>query len=98
MVIQLTDDEIDIVKSILQKNISDVEIWVFGSRTILTADKYSDLDLLLKGRKTIPLSTLAILTEDFSESSLPFKVELIDWFRITPAFRQQIQKNRERLI
>lgn len=91
MVIQLTKDEISEVKSILAKHIQHCEVWVFGSRARGEAKQYSDLDLLLKNSSAISLKTLGDLTEDFEKSSLSFKVELVDWNRITEEFQQHIQ-------
>lgn len=59
---------------------------------------YSDLDIVLKGTTKIPFVDLTKLLDCFSESSLTFKVELVDWNRITPEFRAQIKKSWIRLI
>ncbi len=98
MAIQLKDEEIVLIKTLFRENLPDVEVWVFGSRSLNTASHYSDLDLLLKGKGPLSLGALARLSEQFEESNLPFKVELVDWERVSDEFKSTIQKSMERLI
>lgn len=37
---------------------------------------------------------VAALKEDFSESDLPYKVDLVDWQKVSPSFRAIIQRDR----
>lgn len=62
-----------ILKNISQKN----TVWAFGSRVTRTAKPYSDLDLAIIGDTALPIRVLAGPAHDFTESSLPFKVDLI---------------------
>jgi predicted nucleotidyltransferase len=91
VVIQLHDQEIKQIKEILLKYVPNCQVWVFGSRSKNTAKKYSDLDLLLKHSSDIPLKILSLLSEEFDKSELPFKVDLVDWHRITPEFQTHIK-------
>jgi predicted nucleotidyltransferase len=59
-----------------------------------TAKPYSDLDLALLGDQPLPLSTRSDLAEDFTESDLPFKVDLVDWATTGPRFRKVIEGER----
>jgi len=94
---QLSNQEIHIIKEILNSFVPNAERWVFGSRACNQGAKYSDLDILLKTAEAISLATLGKLQEAFDESDLPFTVDLIDWHRITPEFRQLILKNAQKL-
>jgi uncharacterized protein len=76
----------DIVKSVLAKYSHD--FFVFGSRAKGTAKTFSDLDLCCFDK--ISLSELAHLSEDFEESNLPFKVDIIDWEACSETFKQSI--------
>lgn len=91
MPIQLSDQQLTIIKKILNDNLDDIQYRFFGSRTKGTAKKYSDLDIVLIGHKIVPLQILSQLDECFAESDLPFKVDLVDWHRITPEFQNKIQ-------
>ena len=79
-----------IVSRILRALVPSIEVWAFGSRATGAAKPYSDLDLALVGATPLPLDTLAALREAFSESDLPWKVDLVDWATTTPAFRKVI--------
>jgi type I restriction enzyme S subunit len=42
----------------------------------------------------LPLSTRSDLAEDFTESDLPFKVDLVDWATTSARFRAVIEGER----
>lgn len=72
----------------------DAKIWVFGSRATGRARLYSDLDLALDAGRRLTLDELARLAEAFSESDLPYKVDLIDWHAIDDRFRRLVAAER----
>jgi len=41
------------------------------------------------------INSLGELSEAFQESDLPFRVDLIDWHRISPEFRKVIEQKYE---
>lgn len=87
-------DHLQIVKEILSKYIHDNEIYIFGSRANGNAKHTSDLDLFIKGSVPIELGILAHLRYAFSESNLPYKVDVIDWSVISDNFKKTITKNK----
>ncbi len=87
-------EEWAIVSGILRAFLPGREIWAFGSRATGTAKPYSDLDLALIGETPLPLDTLAALREAFSESDLPWKVDLVDWATTNATFRKVIEARR----
>jgi len=91
--INISEAQWHVISAILQKHIPDRTVWAFGSRVTGTAKPYSDLDLAIIGDTPLPISLLAGLAHDFTESNLPFKVDLIDWATTTSAF-QKIIKSR----
>ncbi len=84
----------DIVRRILRRHVPDREVWAFGSRARHQAKPYSDLDLALLGGRPLDLAVSAALADDFSESDLPWKVDLVDWASTSPSFRQIIERER----
>ena len=80
------------VTKILRRYAPQYEVWVFGSRVKRTALEYSDLDLALITDKPLELFWMAELREAFSESELPFKVDIIDWASTDEEFRDIIRK------
>lgn len=79
------------VQAILRGYIPDREVRVFGSRLSGTAKPFSDLDLAVMGNEPLSAATLADLKEAFSESDLPFKVDIVDWAETQENFRRIIE-------
>lgn len=90
--------DLALVQTILRKQVSGCTVWAFGSRVLGTAHFYSDLDLVLLTNQPLDWSILFHLKEAFAESDLPFKVDIVDWASITPAFQALIQKQYEVVI
>lgn len=91
--IKVTDKELLVIKKILQKFVPNCEIWVFGSRITDNIKTYSDLDIVIIDKEIIPRNILFDLKDAFDESILPYRVDILDWQRITPEFRKVIEKN-----
>lgn len=88
-------DQIEIVRQILSKHAPQYEVWAFGSRVDGTAKKHSDLDLAIMSEKPLPVKLLSGIRDAFSESDLPFRVDVVDWAAISAAFRKIIEKKHE---
>ena len=56
--------------------------------------KFSDLDLCIKADKPLGLNLMSALAEDFSESDLPWKVDVVDWSTTNPDFRKIIDQDK----
>jgi type I restriction enzyme, S subunit len=84
----------EMVRGILQKNVPQCEVWAFGSRVKWTAKAYSDLDLAVITSQPLPLGTRANLCDDFSESDLPWKVDVVDWACTLEPFRRIIERDK----
>ncbi|AXN01900.1 MULTISPECIES: nucleotidyltransferase family protein [Acetobacter] len=91
--IDITPEERAIVLRILNDIVPDREVRVFGSRVTGKAKPFSDLDLAIMGDAPLSLGTRARLEEAFSESQLPWKVDVIDWLKIDTDFQNIIRKN-----
>lgn len=89
----ITDEELNIVKSILQTLIPHYPVWAFGSRVKGTAKKYSDLDLAIITDTPLSLAESAALREAFAESDLIWKVDVVDWATTSETFRKIIQSH-----
>ena len=63
----------------------------FGSRVTGKVKPFSDLDLAVMGSEPLPASILADLKDAFSESDLPFKVDIVDWAETQDNFRSIIE-------
>jgi len=87
MNLQLEEKHWNIIQQILSKY--PYEFYAYGSRVKGTARKFSDLDICFQ--EEIPLSVISQLREEFSESNLPFEVELVNWKHMRKEFREVIQ-------
>ena len=85
--LDITPENLQIVQQILQQHIPHYPVWAFGSRTKGTAKPYSDLDLAVITTEALPLAVHADLVDAFSESELPWKVDIVDWQLISEDFR-----------
>ena len=67
------------VRGNLQKHVPEYKVWAFGSRTKGTAKHDSDIDLAVISDHALSLAVSASLDDDFTESDLPWKVDVVDW-------------------
>ena len=87
------------VMRILQIYIPGHEVWAFGSRVHgKNLKRHSDLDLAVLAAAPLPLDVLLRLRTAFSDSDLPFRVDVVDWAAADPAFRAIIQSSHEILM
>jgi predicted nucleotidyltransferase len=80
----------DMVMAILRRRIPNRTVWAFGSRASGNAREFSDLDLVVVGSESIPNDVYDKLIEDFDDSDLPIRVDLLDWNRIDDHFKPYI--------
>lgn len=92
--IDISPGQWDIVHDILQRHVPGHEVWAFGSRARRRAKPYSDLDLAIITQAPLPLDTRAALSSEFSESDLPWKVDVVDWSVTNDTFREIIRRER----
>ena len=92
--IDLSSQQLQEIRTILSSQVPDITVWAFGSRVTKSARQYSDLDLALITVEPLPLATKADLVACFSESNLPFKVDLVDWASTSDNFRKIILANK----
>jgi len=82
------------VLAVLRHYVPQSEVWAYGSRVTGRAHAASDLDLVIRNPKDLSQKEKNIdeLKAAFSESNLPFLVDVLDWARIPESFRQEIEK------
>jgi predicted nucleotidyltransferase len=94
--ISITETQRTIIQQVLT-TISNCEVLAFGSRLSNSHADHSDLDLALVGQHRFSLLQLYELREKFSESVLPFRVDIVDWNAVSPDFQKVIASRCERL-
>ncbi len=97
--IDLPADHRRLVREILRANLPGrAETWVFGSRATGRARRYSDLDLAIDAGRRMTFDEIARLSEAFTDSDLPYRVDVVDWRDIDDRWRQTILAGRVALI
>lgn len=82
-----------IIEAILQGFVPQKEVWAFGSRVRWTAKNYSDLDIVILGDAPLSEELFMDLEKNFTESDLPWKVDIIDWYNLDDDFKNIIEKD-----
>lgn len=90
--IDVPPDDLATVIAVLEAHVPDVEVRAFGSRVRFTARETSDLDLVLMTDRPLGPEQLEALRDAFSESSLPFRVDVIDWSDTGERWRHVIER------
>lgn len=82
---------LDFILQVLQKNIPQAKFYIFGSRAKGNHKEYSDIDIAVKLEKeTISADILGKILMEFSDSTLPYEVDVIDLNAIDDKFKNLI--------
>ena len=94
MQLHVRPDHLALLREVLRRHVPDREVRAFGSRATGTAKETSDLDLVIIGEAPVGFATLAALRDDFSDSSLPYRVDVVDWATVDESFRRIIERDQ----
>ena len=95
--IAVSPAEMEMILAIIKKHVPQCDLLACGSRFKGTHDDASDLDLAIVGKEKLGLSLIGRIKEDFMESDIPFKVDVLDYHSISPAFREIVDNGHERI-
>lgn len=90
----LPPEHLTTLRELLATHAPKAEVWAYGSRVNGRAHDASDLDLVLRNAADLAQRQTAMdeLKAAFSESNLPFLIDVLDWARIPERFRQEIAR------
>lgn len=89
--IAITESQKKVVLEVLQRHFPKAEYFVFGSRaTKKNLKPFSDLDIAIRTTEILNADLILQAQEDFSNSDLPFKVDLVDLHKISKEFLTKI--------
>lgn len=93
--LNLNPTYLEVIKNLLDKHVSGMIVWAYGSRVSGKSHEGSDLDLVVINPKggDVPEGDLYALREALQESDLPILVDVLDWARIPELFQQEIKKS-----
>lgn len=70
-----------------------VKALLFGSRARGDANGFSDIDIALSaGKNPVPRKLVALLSEAFEVSRIPFNVDLVDLYHAGPELKQAVER------
>jgi predicted nucleotidyltransferase len=93
--IDAKEQDIILIAKTIRKHIPDCEIRVFGSRIKGTARPYSDIDIAIVAENLISPLTLERIKEEFAQSDIPCRVDILDFKAISDSFRKVIEDGYE---
>ena len=90
--IHIADNEMKTILDILNTHGADCDVFVFGSRYNQSPKKFSDLDLAFvkKDGEKLGLSRRSEIEWAFSESDLPYLVDVVDYHACDLTFQKII--------
>ena len=96
--LDIAPEQLRAVLDILQLHAPGRTVRFFGSRVKGDAKPFSDLDLAVMGSSPLGFRRLTELREAFSESCLPFRVDIVDWAETSEMFRDIIEEEFEEYV
>lgn len=90
--LDLAPRHLELVRAILSQWVPEHEVWAYGSRARGEAFEASDLDLVVRDPADLlrPCAQLPRLRAAFVACDLPIRVDVVDWARVSEAFRGEI--------
>jgi len=95
--IHIEKKEMEIILDILDKFAPDCKVLVFGSRLTENYKLFSDLDLAFICKNKLSLDKTSNLEYKFSESDLPYRVDIVNYKRASKEFQQIIDAANEKI-
>ncbi len=92
--LDLDENDLHLVRSILQRHVPGESVYVFGSRATGRSRYLSDLDLLLDRTEPLSRKIMSELIEAFDESDLPIEVDVVDLSAVSETFRKRVIAER----
>ena len=91
--IAVRPEDREIVRTILARHLPpETKVWVFGSRARgERIRRGSDLDLAVDAGMELSIRMQALLADDFTESLLPYTVDVLDLQIVSPSFKDLIE-------
>ncbi|PWR73126.1 nucleotidyltransferase family protein [Methanospirillum stamsii] len=86
------------ILTILKSHLKNCDIFAFGSRVSGTYQKFSDLDIVIKGTDEISPEVINSLKEAFSLSSIPISVDIVDYHAVSDQFKSVLDNSEKTLL
>ncbi len=89
------DPYLDHIKDIVLDGLSGyaVTVYLFGSRARGPARRASDVDIAVEAHEPLPPRVLARLRDRLEESTVPYRVEILDLALAGDALRERVKRD-----
>lgn len=83
------------LKQIVRKYLPDesYRAFIFGSRVVGNNRKFSDIDLGIHGPKSLSPKEYITIKNEFEDSDIPYRVDLVDFTNVSAKFKQVSLRN-----
>ena len=83
------EESLEFIRKTIRKHLpeEEYEAFVYGSRADGTAQRWSDIDVGVRGEKQISGLLLENMREELEKSDIPYKVEVVDFAKVSDKFR-----------
>jgi uncharacterized protein len=85
-------EEAQIISAILKKYFPTAKVWLFGSRATGRNRPGSDIDIAIDEGVPLDFFRLAQARDDLEESTIPYKIDLVDYVSVSEDFREEIKR------
>ncbi|MDF1761645.1 MAG: nucleotidyltransferase domain-containing protein [Coxiellaceae bacterium] len=93
--INLEQDQLTLLKKILQQYVPQHEVRLFGSRITDHIKPFSDIDVAIMNKEPLETKNLSLFTFALSESDLRYKVDVVEWCDLDESFQERISSAYE---
>lgn len=85
-------DDLEEARRIVLRGIGPARarVFLFGSRATGQTTPLSDIDVAILPLEPLPEGTLSLVREVLEESSIPYRVEIVDLSTVEAAFRERV--------
>lgn len=80
-----------ILLQIVQKQLPNCKVYLFGSRARCEHDQGADIDIALDNKKPIEQNTIYQIYDEIEESIIPLHVDLVDIQNAGEAIKKEIE-------
>ncbi|MCF0215595.1 MAG: nucleotidyltransferase domain-containing protein [Fibrobacteraceae bacterium] len=96
MALCLETDQLETVQRIVGLHFEGLEVWAYGSRvTGVDFAPETGLELAVISEKALSFEAMIAVEKAFSESGLPFRVDVMDWVKLPESMQKQIKKEHD---
>ena len=79
-------------------NMEGCSVFFFGSRITGEGNERSDIDVGIEGTTVIPYGVMAVIKEEIEQLPTLYKIDVVDFKSVSPAFKEVAIQHIEKMI